>query len=612
VIGLRTFWSAVGLLAATVALALVALPAAAQDSEGDGAESAAPSDNVLRIGWAQDPQTLNPFFGLDEEDFNVWAINWDLLVNFSPEDLSPSPGIAESWDVSEDRKTVTFHLDPEANWSDGEPITSEDVKWSLETLGEEGDLFAGYTSNVTSIETPDDETVVIETKRPDARIVGGLFVYILPEHIWGQESIEDLTSTYKPPIPLVGSGPFVVTEFERGRILTMERNPEFRGDAPEIDEIQFIKYGNADAVERAIQLGEIDVMVEVPPGSFESLNEDPNVETVQSAAPAYTQLSFNLCPEELCPDAERNPAVLDRDVRQATAYAIDRERINAIAARDTSFVAHGILPAFYKSFFEVPEQDYPYDPEMANQILDDAGWVMNDDGVREKDGETLSFDLEVRSESPYNVQAARLISEMTAEVGIEFNVQVVSVDKLTEDTVRKVDGKPAPTFDTFIWGWGGDAYDPSFLLSILTTDEIGGASDSFLSNEEFDELYEEQAGEFDVAARKEVIQRMVAIAQEEVPYIVLTEDPNLQAYRTDRLTDVTLSCPEDETGDIMCEQAGYEPLVSLTLGESSSDDDGGGGTALIVIGAAVVLGVGAFLVARSRRQRSREPLEVEE
>ena len=84
---------------------------------------------------------------------------------------------------------------------------------------------------------------------------------------------------------------------------------------------------------------------------------------------------------------------------------------------------------------------------------------------------------------------------------------MVSTDKLYELTVRKVDGKPAPDFDTFIWGWGGDPYDPSFLLSILTTGEIGGSSDSFYSNPEYDRLFDEQAGEFDTEARKEMIQR---------------------------------------------------------------------------------------------------------
>src|SRR4051794_371602 len=92
----------VGVLVAAVALAVAvtALPAGAQD---DGAKK-----KVLKLGWAQDIQTLNPFVAQDEENFRVWALNWDLLVNFSPDDLTPAPGIAKSWKVSPDKKTVTF------------------------------------------------------------------------------------------------------------------------------------------------------------------------------------------------------------------------------------------------------------------------------------------------------------------------------------------------------------------------------------------------------------------------------------------------------------------------------------------------------------------------
>ena len=115
-----------------------------------------------------------------------------------------------------------------------------------------------------------------------------------------------------------------------------------------------------------------------------------------------------------------------------------------------------------------------------------------------------------------------------------------------------MDGKPAPDFDTFIWGWGGDPYDPSFLLSILTTGEIGGSSDSFFSNAEYDKLYKEQLGVFDTDARREIIQRMVAITQDELPYLVLTEDPVLQAYRTDRIESIAPICPA-ETGDLFCD-----------------------------------------------------------
>jgi peptide/nickel transport system substrate-binding protein len=591
------------LIAAAAAVMLLVAPAGAQDSGG--------SPKVLRIGWAQDPQTLNPFVGLDEEDYNVWAINWDLLVGFDPKDLSPTEAIAKSWEVSDDRKTVTFKLDPNAKWSDGQPITSADVKFSLDVLGGQGALFAGYTSNVTSVQTPDAHTVVVKTSKPDARIVGGLFIYMLPKHIWGKVPVSQLTSSYQPDLPLVGSGPFIVTQFDRGHIIKMERNPNWQGPKPKFDQVQFIKYGNQDAVERALQLGEIDMDVEVQAPTFDSLGGKPNIATSRSSSPSFTELAFNLCPAKLCPDAQFNPAVQDRAVRQAIGYAVDRERINEIANRGTSYVGEGLLPSYYTSFYEKPEMDYPYDVDKANQILDDAGWQQNGDGPRTKDGQELSFNLYVRSESQDNIHAARLVAEMAKQIGVQFNIQVVSVDKLTELTVRQVNGKPAPDFDTFIWGWGGDPYDPSFLLSLITTGEIGNSSDSFYSNPEYDKLYREQSGIFDTQQRKDVIQKMIAISQRDLPYLVLTEDPNLQAYRTDTVGNVKPTCPEN-SGDIICEQVSYAPLLTITPGGGSSGGGGGAGAGVfIAIGAVVLAGIG-FLVVRSRRRRGGEPVELEE
>jgi peptide/nickel transport system substrate-binding protein len=596
------------LAAAVVLLAclgggLLATGAGAQD-DGD--------KTILRIGWAQDPGTLNPFVGLDEEDYSVWAQNWDLLVNFDPKTLNPAPGVAESWEVSDDRKTVTFKLDPDKRWSDGKPVTSADVKWSLDTLGGNGALFTGYTSSIERIETPDPHTVVIHAKKPDARIVGGLFVYILPKHIWGKVPLDQLTGQYKPELPLVGSGAYITTEFDRGHIVKMERNPEFDGEPGAYDEIQWIKYGNQDAVERALDLGEIDMVREVDAASFARVGESDNVDTSRSSTPAYTQLAFNLCPEKFCPDAQFNPAVQDRTVRQAIAYSIDREKLNEIATRGTSFVANGILPSYYKAFYTEPEQTYPFDPDLANQMLDEAGWEMNDDGVREKDGETLEFDLYARSESSFTVQMAKLIAEMGQEIGVKWNVQVVSTDKLTDLTVRTVDGKPAPDFDTFIWGWGGDPYDPSFLLSILTTGQIGGSSDAFYSNPEYDRLYREQTGIFDTEERKAVIAKMVALTQRDLPYLVLTEDPQLQAYRTDRIQTIQPICPA-ETGDLFCDQVSYEGVLALEpiagAATGATDDTSSGLAALIGL---IVGFIGGVIVTRMRTRNRTEPLELPE
>jgi peptide/nickel transport system substrate-binding protein len=593
---LRTIVGMVMTIAALV-VAITAAPAAAKDKK------------VLKTGWVQDTQTLNPFVAQDEENFRVWAINWDLLVNFSPDDLSPVPGIAESWKVSPDKKTVTFKLIKGAKWSDGQPITSKDVKYSLEKLGTDSLIFTGYTSNVTAIETPDDETVVIKTKQPDARIIGGLFIYMIPEHVYGKTPIKELTKSYQPPLPLVGSGPYVVTDFQRGRILRMTRNPHFRGKKPIYDEIQFIKYGTIDAVERALRLGEIDMVPEAQAASFEKLGQADNVKTVRAPSPSFTQLAFNLCSKQNCPDGKFNPAVQDRTVRQAIAYGIDRKRVNEISTRGTSFVGHGILPQYYKTWYEQPADDYAYDPDKANQMLEDAGYTRDGDGTRAKGDTKLSFNLFVRSESPENIQAAKLVAEQAKDIGVDFKVQVVSVDKLTEITTRKVDGKVAPEFDTFIWGWGGDPYDPSALLQLITTDEIGSSSDSFYSNPEYDDLFVRQSGEFDTAKRKGMIRQMVDISQRDLPYLVLTEDPWLEAYRSDRVSHTQNACPKPN-GDVLCQQVSYETLLTLAPG-SGGGSGGGGSTGIIIAIAVVVLGGLAFVFVRRRRGGGGGPLELE-
>ena len=511
---------------------------------------------------------------------------------------------------------MTFHLEEGLKWSDGQPITSKDVKYSYEVLGGNGILFTSYTDNVSSIETPDDTTVIVHMKKPDTRIIGGIFIWIIPEHVWGKQTVKQLMGSYRPKPPMVGSGPYIVTEFDSNRLVRMERNPNFRGDPPAFDELQWIKYGSTDAVERALTLGEVDMITEVQPATFERLGKTENIKTVKSPSPSFTQLAFNLCPRDICPDAKYNPAVQDRTVRQAIGFAVDREKINQIAARGTAFAAHGLLPMYYKDFFTEPagDLDYPYDTDKANQLLDDAGWTPGEGGVREKDGQRLSFDLYVRTESQENIQDARLVKEMTEPIGVEFKVQVVSADKLYDLTVNEVDGKMAPDFDTFIWGWGGDPYDPGLLLNLLTTNAIGGSSDAFYSNPEYDRLYQQQSGEFDTDARKAIVEQMIAISQRDLPYLVLTVDPYLQAYRTDRIAGVEQLCPKPD-GDIICDQVAYAPWLNFTpptaaATTSSSDDGGSNGLLFVLIGLVVlVVGVGAFIVIR-RRRADREAIEV--
>jgi peptide/nickel transport system substrate-binding protein len=150
------------------------------------------------------------------------------------------------------------------------------------------------------------------------------------------------------------------------------------------------------------------------------------------------------------------------------------------------------------------------------------------------------------------------------------------------------------------------------MLSFFITDEIGGSSDSFYSNPEYDRLYREQSGIFDTEERKEMIQEMVAIIQRDLPYLVLTEDPNLQAYRTDRIANVEPTCPV-ETGDLFCEAVSYAGIIPLAPAEGASSSatgtglDGLAGLIGLVVGFA-----GGVLATRGRRRQQAEPLELPE
>ena len=299
-------------------LALVATGASGQDgTTADGttaaraadATTASPStdENVLRIGWAQDPDTLNPFVGQNEEDYTVWALNWDLPINFSPKTLGPAPGIAESWEVSDDRKTVTMKLAPDMKWSDGKPITSKDVKWSLDELGGHGVLFAGYTSSITRIETPDPETVVIHTKRPDARVIGGLFVYVLPEHIWGKVPAE----AAQGPVPAEAADRRQ-RPVRRHRVRAPQDHhdgaePELAGRARRlrqgpVHQVRQPGRGRAGPRPRRDRPRPRGRVLELRPPRRAGQRLDAAQPT-----PAYTQLSFNLCPERLCPGRPVQP-----------------------------------------------------------------------------------------------------------------------------------------------------------------------------------------------------------------------------------------------------------------------------------------------------------------
>ena len=367
----------------------------------------------------------------------IWAINWDLLVNFSPKDLTPGPGIAQSWDIS--RRQEDDHLPPRPE--------REVVGRQADHLGGRQVLARGAGQQRRAVHRATRTTSPRSTRRTPTRSwstpsgptrgsSAACSSTSSPSTSGGRCRSSELTGSYKPELPLVGSGPYVVTEFQPNRIIEDGAEPELpRRRSRSSTRSSSSGTATQDAAERALQVGEVDMVPEVSAAGFARLGEQPNIKTLKAPSPAFTQLAFNLCSKQNCPDAKFNPAIQDPAVRQAMAYAVDRERINEIAARGTSFPATGSCRRSTSRSTRCRRDDYPYDPEKAQadprrRRLAARRRRPADQGRRGALVQPLRA-LGVAVQHPGGASSS---PRMAKAVGIDFNVQVVSTDKLTELT----------------------------------------------------------------------------------------------------------------------------------------------------------------------------------
>ena len=562
------------------------------------APAAGAATKVLRVGIADKPESLNPFVVQDLYSILAISYTWRTLLDVNPADNTARTGLAAPPRISRGGTRFEYRLRPGLRWSDGRPLTSRDVKYSLDTLGQRGIVYADEAANTKRVSAPDPRTVVIDTRRPDARLEAGPGAVVLPSHIWSRQPIGALTSTFQPKLPLVGSGPFVVRSLRRGRSVRMVRNTYFAGKRPIYDEIQLISYASLDAVERALGLGEIDVAYETSTaGGARLARGNSSIVAVDGADPTVNTLAFNLCSRSDCPEGRVDPPLQDVRVRRAIAYAIDRQRINDIVDRDTAQLATGMLPPYYARWYVRPAQQYGHDPAQAARLLDEAGWTRDGNAMRTKSGTPLALRILAVNEGDA-IQTARLVREQLRAVGIDATLDAVSFDRLIEDLTRMSGGKPAPAYDVAVSTWSG-GLDPGFLLELATTNQIGGLSDTFYSNPVYDRLHERQIATLGPARRKALIGQQLEILQRDLPYIALTFTPNHQAYRTDRVDGLVREYPRPSGSALTI--GGQQVLFARPAGGQRAGNTNGLLVTFLVAAALTALSLARRAIGRQRR-----------
>jgi peptide/nickel transport system substrate-binding protein len=438
-------------------------------------------------------------------------------------------------------------------------------------------------------------------------------VYILPKHIW--EPLGDYQDMRQfPNFPdTIGTGPFQLTEYERGEHWTLTANPDYWAGAPTVDEIIIRKYNNEEAMATALRTGEIDYLSSISIDLFESLEGEEGITTHVGPATGFDQMTFNMCDPATTSATycEKNPgtgheALRDPVVRQAISMVIDRDQLVERVLQGYGEAGTTVVPPFAAQWHAEPESDTQvYDPAAAAQLLDDAGYVDTDnDGVRETpDGEPLRFRFFLRSESDENQLSGEFIAGWLEDLGIATNITVGSTDDLTEIWYEH-------DFDLYIWGWLPDP-DPDFILSTYTSGQCGVWSDTCFSNPEYDALYDQQQIATSVEERQAIIEEMQQIVYDAVPEVVLFYSNSLEAYRSDKWEGLVQS-PEPQ-GFLMGQYTPYSELSLRPVGTGGpgTTNPTGGDTGIPawvwigVVGGLVVLVTVVTLVRRGRSDEER-------
>ena len=447
---------------------------------------------------------------------------------------------AELPTISEDMKTVTWKLREGLKWSDGQPLTSDDIKFTWEAVSNPGSGAFNQTAGfdlIESIETPDDLTAIVHYSEPFVGYLGQFSAALLPRHATGTpEEMSTWAYNMKP----VAAGPFIVTDWRSGESITMDRNPNYYEEGkPYLDKLVF-RIIPEPAAQTALMINS-EAQVHLWPGEDKVVYDEALSGAGQQVlVPGIWNMAidFNLSkPGDDDPSgAEPHPMLGDIRVRQAISHAIDydtliTEVLNGQVTSSTNPFAYG----WYKC--DIPRM-YNYDVEKAKALLTEAGWVESPDGIRvaqgaqyAEDGTRLSMELQGYTSFDPLDRTEQFIVENLKAVGIEANIQNYDFSIIFGSFA---DGSPRMTgdFDMLIYDRGfylepqGDVQS-SYLSTNIPTDENPDGGNIFRwQNPKADAAIEAAGGTFDQAARRDAYCELGRLIQEDAVqnYIYLFQD----------------------------------------------------------------------------------------
>ena len=390
-------------------------------SAAASATAAPKRGGTLVIAASVDPGQLNPAISTAGGTHFVADSLYNGLV-FLDKDLTPKPDLADSWTVSSDSKTYTFKLHPGVKWHDGIAFTSADVKFTFEQvlLKYHSRTKSGLENVLAGIDTPDDNTVVFRFKTPYGPLLQRLDVVeapIVAKHVYEGQDPTKADANLKP----IGTGPFKLAEYIKGDTIRMVRNPDyFKPGLPYLDGIVFKVIPQAATQILALEKGEVDYVSGVPGTDLARLQANSAMTVAKSGAGS----GGSFCNTTLIYNLSRPP--LDKvEVRQALAYAIDRQQILDQVYFGQGKVGTTAINSSLTWAYNPNTTKYPLDPTKANQLLDSAGIARGANGTR--------FKLEFVHATSF-AKVGEIMKQNLAAIGIDLVLTPLEVNAANDRT----------------------------------------------------------------------------------------------------------------------------------------------------------------------------------
>ena len=472
-----------------------------------------------------DIRTLNSMLSSDTASNQVIGLLFDGLLNSKANgDLigALAKGLPEQ---SSDGLTYTFKLRDGLKWTDGQAITSDDVKFTYQLAYDpqykdfasprRGDL----SKYIASIDTPDPQTVIIKTTQVFAPFLGSHGLYgILPKHVLGTMDGKALNTADFNSAPTVTNGPFKFVKWDKGQQVTMERNDGYWAGAPNLNQWIYKVLPDSVAVTNQLKTGEIDIGP-VDPGQYDALKTTDSVTMREFPVPTFTFYAYNLDPTK-----PGGKLFAQKEVRQALLFALNRQQIVTAVFFGHGSVANSVEPPTSWAYKDKPKVLYNFDKAKAESLLDGAGWVKGSDGIRAKGGVKLKFRMDTNAGNKQRESMLTIMQQSWKDIGVDATPNLIQFPQLVTEIVdtRK--------FDMFLVGfnWSVDPDESPLYHSRNTAP--GGFNGAFFKNTQVDDILDQALGTLDKNKRKDLYGQFQDIMSDEVPSPVILFNKGIYGY----------------------------------------------------------------------------------